>query len=346
MLVSVPAGCFDDPGDSDVENRWSAKFQNGAKHELFGVVDRAYATRCSIYFFDDKMTTKVDIDNLHLKADQDLVVLKDGSTYRREGFSRLVPLDSEKVTQKITVPGSLHADEARSTFEFSEPNVTIENSKNRGPKRRGDEQDVIAIGSAKRPCSSPSNTIVPDDFEMNWPSDALSESDQQVINTPTASTSKKLHATAGDSSSQATVNPSHVTAKTPKKITVPRTRVKKLPIYQRPVKSLAEAEVVSNYESSSQQDLPEKTLTTVIKLSTAKNAPTRTLNFSTKTKTKVRRSECDMIVGKPGPTKEVQHIVKPLQGFDYYFQPELQLKLVSFVNKRIVATLQSQIIGM
>ena len=329
-LVTVLAGCFDDDdGNSDDESHWSGKFKNGSKQELFGVVDNVYATRCDVYFFDDKITTKVNVESLILKADQELVILGDGSEWKREAFSSLVSLDGEKSKTVKTIKSN----ESSSTFEFNEEHLKIEN--NRNMKRKVADRDVLVlkVNAAKRP--SLVTTTVPETFEMTWPS-AVSSSDSQTNPTPS-------DVATGSSSTQAPLI--HASAPISEKMTVPRTRVKKAPLYKRLVKNLVEAEVVSNYESTCQKEHPERELSATIKQGTTKNAPVRTLHFSTKTNTKVRRSECDMIVGKPGPTKEVQHLVEPLQGFDYFFPAELQTKLVSFVNKRIVSTLQSQIKG-
>ena len=147
-LVTVLAGCFDDDdGNSDDESHWSGKFKNGSKQELFGVVDNVYATRCDVYFFDDKMTTKVNVESLILKADQELVILGDGSEWKREAFSSLVSLDGEKSKTVKTIKSN----ESSSTFEFNEEHLKIEN--NRNMKRKVADRDVLVlkVNAAKRP---------------------------------------------------------------------------------------------------------------------------------------------------------------------------------------------------
>lgn len=325
------ADCFDDKenGDDDSE-RWSSKFQNGRNQELFGVVDKVYATRCDVYFFYDKVTTKIDVDNLTLKSNQELVILEDGTEWKREGFCRLIPLDGEKC-QKRSLEIDTTQNLTDSTFEFLEPAPPIR---------------IVNQLRAKRPRHDPaaeqSDQGVPENFVMTW-----SQSPEASLSTDIG-TSIEPNLRQEPSSSSSTASSSDISSdKTVKHIpntptTVPRTRVKKLPIYKRPVKNLVEAEVISNYDSANQEQMPERIVVSSIKLGTTKTAPKRTLIYSTKRNTQTRRSKCDMIVGKPGPTTEAKELLEPLQAFDYYFTPELQRKVVSFVNKKIVSTLQTQ----
>ena len=285
-LVSVLADCFDDKenGDDDSE-RWSSKFQNGRNQELFGVVDKVYATRCDVYFFYDKVTTKIDVDNLTLKSNQELVILEDGTEWKREGFCRLIPLDGEKC-QKRSLEIDTTQNLTDSTFEFLEPAPPIR---------------IVNQLRAKRPRHDPaaeqSDQGVPENFVMTW-----SQSPEASLSTDIG-TSIEPNLRQEPSSSSSTASSSDISSdKTVKHIpntptTVPRTRVKKLPIYKRPVKNLVEAEVISNYDSANQEQMPERIVVSSIKLGTTKTAPKRTLIYSTKRNTQTRRSKCDMIVG-------------------------------------------------
>ena len=60
-IVSVRAGSFDAEGENEC---WSSHFKNGAQQELYGVVDKVYATRVDVYFFFDRVTTKVNLELL------------------------------------------------------------------------------------------------------------------------------------------------------------------------------------------------------------------------------------------------------------------------------------------
>ena len=101
-------------------------------------------------------------------------------------------------------------------------------------------------------------------------------------------------------------------------------------------------EVASNYDSTSQENMPERTVVSTMKLGNSKTAPKRKLTYSTRRNKQTRRRKCDIVVGKPGPTAEAKQLLEPLQAFDCYFTPELQGKVVSFINKRIVSTLKTQ----
>ena len=356
-LVSVLADCFDDKENGDDESeRWSSKFQNGRNTELFGVVDKVYATRCDVYFFYDKVTTKIDVENLTLKSNQELVILEDGSEWKREGFCRLIPLDGDK-SEKLSIGKDTTQNPTDSTFDFHEsaPPIRIGNLlRNKDCKRKATDPDIMTIKIAKIPRHDAADERldedIPENFEMIWPADASDTPKTAISSSSSRDAKTRIEPHTGNepssSSSQAsTSNISSPQAKHPtsnKSTTVARTRIKKLPIYKRPVKNLAEAEVASNYDDTSQENMPERTVVSTIKLGTSKTAPKRTLTYSTKRNTQTRRSKCDMIVGKPGPTTEAKQLLEPLQAFDYYFTPELQRKVVSFVNKKIVSTLKTQ----
>ena len=371
-LVSVMAGSFDDES-SENDDKWSSKFDNGSTQELFGVVDRVFATRCDVYFFDDKLTTKVNIEHLVVKSEQQLVVLADGSEWKREGFCRLIPFDIEasQSTGK-DLKRRIEPNPCDSTFDFENASSIV--IKNKTAKRKAASTDVLTLNpppSKKNDICDKSRDVsasVPSYFQMPW-----DKVDTATASTPSSSSALVAATAPSDEnfSVQSLVSIPQDTAQVliddevagpstdlsplllsvhlpisvntasnaPK--TVARTRLKKLPLYKRPVKNLVEAENPSNYDLKSQEHLPESVVKAVIRQGKGRNAPTRTLTFSTKRNTNTRRSLCDFVVGAPGPRDESKTITEPLDGFDYFFPRFLQMKIVSFVNERILSTLKS-----
>ena len=103
-----------------------------------------------------------------------------------------------------------------------------------------------------------------------------------------------------------------------------RTRVKKNPIYTRPVCSLAAAEVEANYTmrvaatTDATASHPHENLTTLTKGKSAKDAD-RTTRYSVKKNLKVKRAEQDIVIGKPGVIPEARNLKDPVSAFDFYF---------------------------
>jgi hypothetical protein len=348
-LVAVLAGCFDDKDQDDESQRWSSKFANGSRQELYGVIDKVFATRCDVYFFSDKMTTKVNLEDLILKTNQQLVIREDGSEWKREGFCRLVPIDGDKIEKRQVDRDNARDTVGDSAFDFNDTTAPIRimnPTGNQKRKRKSSDPDILTIKPGKRSCSeatvtqvtSLDVTDVPEPFEMVWPQ---SPSPSHVSKETSSASASQAATTSLKSADLPTV--SDTTAQSISK--VPRTRLKKVPIYKRPVKNLLEAEIEGNYDSTSQEHMPERVVTSTIKLGTTKDALKRKMLFSTKRNKNTRRSRCDLIIGEPGPTAEAKGITEPLEAFDYYFPQSLQTKIVSFVNKRIVSTLQSQTVG-
>lgn len=320
-LVSVQAGCFDaDDKDADGDDCWSSKFPNGSQQELYGVIEKSLATRCDVYFFYDKMTTKVDLEKIIVKEDQQTVILEDGTECRREGFCTLVSLDGEKLNKRLVSKKSglqsASSDMDMDTAFTFEPDTPLRIRNQNMGKRKASPDSIVLTMNPKRPTCEI-------EVEPNDPSTS-SVCEILPVSVPVQVVDQK-----GECSTLAPPD-------------ARRTRVKKLPIYKRPVKNLSEAEKEENYESACQDNSNEKTVTSVIKEAGKKDGKVRTLHFSTKKKKQVRRSKCDIVIGKPGPTMEAKSLVKPEQAFDYYFPSELQKKLVSFINKRIVHTLRKE----
>ena len=102
-----------------------------------------------------------------------------------------------------------------------------------------------------------------------------------------------------------------------------RTRVKKQPIYKRPVCSLAAAEVEENYTmrmtaSAGATTSRSQGLTTVIKGKKVRDA-NRTIEYSTEKNLRTKRSQQDIIIGTPGVVPEARNLTDPVSAFDYYF---------------------------
>ena len=324
-IVSVLAECFD-AEDADGDDRWSSKFPHGGRQELYGVIDKVYATRCDVYFFYDKMTTKIDVESLTVKDDQDTVVLEDGTEFRREGFCRLVPLDGEKCDERLANKNSdvqtVESDTTAFDFEPVMEPLRIQNQMQPQTTAKRKVSDSIVFTLNPKRLTSDTTEVQPNT------NDPVKSLDCEVL--PTA---QQVPAPSTDQVGESSTSTS---------LEVRRTRIKKLPIYKRPVKNLEEAEKEENYDSARQDAWAEKTVSSVIKDGVKKNATVRSFQFSTKKKKQVRRSQCDIVVGKPGPTSEAKSIVEPEQAFDYYFPPELQSTMVSFANKRIVNTLRHE----
>ena len=374
-LVSVLASYFNDHFKDDP--RWSSKLSNDSRQELFGVIDKAYASRCEVFFydvfFDDKVTTMVELQNLIVKSNQELVILHDGSEWKREGFCRLVPLDgvhsdeAQKQHNGMDESRSLQSngstsDSGKSSKEDLNNSTTIKRKRknadslkhNSTPSKRcasGSDAGMNTVVTSisqdmhctctvpAEPSSKPNQTERPKvaiHTPHTSPTSSISETTQPAQTSPTSLTSEPIQPPQTAPISLKSRDKQTSPSKDPK------TQVKKAQTKKRLVKTLAEAEEKSSYDSTSQENTPERTVTVVIKPGHSEDRPRRTLHYSTKRHSGKERRNCVMMVGKPGPTDEVKEIVEPLQAFDYYFPPELQEKLVSFVNKRIVATLKQQ----
>ena len=97
--------------------------------------------------FYDKVTTKIDVENLTLKSNQELVILEDGSEWKREGFCRLIPLDADK-NEKLPIEKDTTKNLTCSTFDFEEPASPIRIGnllRNKDCKRKATDPDIMTI---------------------------------------------------------------------------------------------------------------------------------------------------------------------------------------------------------